>query len=174
MPHTRRPAWSSALVRGLTSRSATQRAAYTDRVIARAVAAAARRSGEAQASTKFPEPSSEQALAVAFGHLAAIGFAENMAGHITWQLDGQSDMLVNPWGLWWQELTASDICVVDAAAREVRGRWDVTPAIHIHTELHRVRDDARVVIHNRPYYVCVLAALGAARTGASDRFAGPG
>ena len=42
-----------------------------------------------------------------------IGFAENMAGHITWQPDGQTDMYVNPWGLWWQELTASDICVVD-------------------------------------------------------------
>ena len=106
------------------------------------------------------ELSNEQALAVAFRHLAGIGFAENMAGHITWQLDGQTDMLVNPWGLWWAELTASDICVVDADARVVRGRWDVTPAIHIHTELHRVRDDARVVIHNHPYYVCVLAALG--------------
>jgi acyl-CoA synthetase len=106
------------------------------------------------------ELSKEQALAVAFRHLAAIGFAENMAGHITWQPDGQTDMLVNPWGLWWQELTASDICMVDADARVVRGRWDVTPAIHIHTELHRVRDDARVVIHNHPYYVCVLAALG--------------
>ena len=47
-------------------------------------------------------------------------------------------MLVNPWGLWWQELTASDICVVDEDARVVRGRWDVTPAIHIHTELHRM------------------------------------
>src|ERR1700743_2495907 len=102
----------------------------------------------------------EQALAVAFRHLAAIGFAENMAGHITWQPDGHSDMFVNPWGLWWQELTASDIGVVDSEARVVRGRWDVTPAIHIHTELHRVRADARVVIHNHPYYVCVLAALG--------------
>jgi ribulose-5-phosphate 4-epimerase/fuculose-1-phosphate aldolase len=104
--------------------------------------------------------SNEQALAVAFRHLAGIGFAENMAGHITWQPAGQTDMLVNPWGLWWQELTASDICVVDQDARVVRGRWDVTPAIHIHTELHRVRDDARVVIHNHPYYACVLAALG--------------
>jgi ribulose-5-phosphate 4-epimerase/fuculose-1-phosphate aldolase len=103
--------------------------------------------------------SDEQALAVAFRHLASIGFAENLAGHITWQLEG-NDMLVNPWGLWWQELTASDICAVDAAGRVVRGRWDVTPAIHIHTELHRLRDDARVVIHNHPYYVCVLAALG--------------
>ena len=104
--------------------------------------------------------SDEQALAVAFRHLAVIGFAENMAGHITWQPDGQTEMLVNPWGLWWQEITASDICVVDGDARVLRGRWDVTPAIHIHTELHRVRDDARVVIHNHPYYVCVLAALG--------------
>ncbi|BCI88438.1 hypothetical protein NIIDMKKI_36440 [Mycobacterium kansasii] len=44
------------------------------------------------------ELSHEQALAVAFRHLAAIGFAENMAGHITWQPDGHTDMLVNPWG----------------------------------------------------------------------------
>lgn len=102
----------------------------------------------------------EQMLAVAFRHLADLGFAENLAGHITWQLDGQTDMLVNPWGLWWKELTASDICVVDEDARVVRGRWDVTPAIHIHTELHRLRPDARVVIHNHPYYVSVLAALG--------------
>ncbi|GAB3010292.1 class II aldolase/adducin family protein [Mycobacterium bourgelatii] len=106
------------------------------------------------------ELSNEQALAVAFRHLASYGFAENMAGHITWQLDGQTDMLVNPWGLWWQELTASDICTVDTEARVIRGKWDVTPAIHIHTELHRARSDARVVIHNHPYYVCVLAALG--------------
>ena len=28
-------------------------------------------------------------------------------------------MFVNPWGLWWQELTASDICVVDEQARVV-------------------------------------------------------
>jgi ribulose-5-phosphate 4-epimerase/fuculose-1-phosphate aldolase len=102
----------------------------------------------------------EQLMAVAFRHLADVGFAENMAGHITWQPDGQStlngrsgeprsEMFVNPWGLWWQELTASDICVVDEHARVVRGRWDVTPG-----------PDARVVIHNHPYYVSLIAALG--------------
>src|SRR5690348_863930 len=83
-----------------------------------------------------------------------------MAGHITWQPEGQTDMYVNPWGLWWQELTASDICVVNEDARVVRGRWDVTPAIHIHTELHRRRPDARVVVHNHPYHVVVLAGAG--------------
>jgi ribulose-5-phosphate 4-epimerase/fuculose-1-phosphate aldolase len=124
-----------------------------------------RRGGlEVWAPSKVPpigvDLTDEQTLAVAFRHLADLGFAENMAGHITWQPDGQSNMFVNPWGLWWQELTASDICVVDENARVVRGRWDVTPAIHIHTELHRLRPDARVVIHNHPYYVSVLAALG--------------
>jgi ribulose-5-phosphate 4-epimerase/fuculose-1-phosphate aldolase len=50
--------------------------------------------------------------------------------------------------------------MVDEHARVVRGRWDVTPAIHIHTEIHRRRPDARVVIHNHPYYVSLIAALG--------------
>ena len=116
--------------------------------------------GAVQGAAHRRRPHRQQQLAIAFRHLADIGFAENMAGHITWQPDGQTDMYVNPWGLWWQELTASDICVVDEDAQVVRGRWDVTPAIHIHTELHRIRPDARVVIHNHPYYVSLIAAFG--------------
>ena len=104
--------------------------------------------------------SNEQALAVAFRHLAGIGFAENLAGHITWQPDGQTDMFDQPVG-----------AVVAGADRlgYLRGRrrcaGDPRPlGCHSRdphpTELHRVREDARVVIHNHPYYVCVLAALG--------------
>lgn len=106
------------------------------------------------------ELSPAQQLACAFRILADDGFSENMAGHITWQLPGSDRMLVNPWGLWWSELTASDICEVDSDANVTSGRWDVTPAIHIHTELHRARPDARVVVHNHPYHVCLVAALG--------------
>ncbi len=107
------------------------------------------------------ELTDEQRLALSFRWLAREGFAENLAGHITWQRPGSDTMLVNPWGLWWREVSASDICEVDADGKLVAGRWDVTPAIHIHTELHRRRNDARVVIHNHPYHVCVLAAIGA-------------
>jgi ribulose-5-phosphate 4-epimerase/fuculose-1-phosphate aldolase len=101
-----------------------------------------------------------QALACAFRILAHGGFSENIAGHITMVKDGTDAMWVNPWGLWWEELSASDLCVVDRDGTVLEGRWDVTPAIHIHTELHRVRPDARVVVHNHPYYVTVLAAVG--------------
>lgn len=104
--------------------------------------------------------SEHQALACAFRILARDGFSENIAGHITWAADDNSSMLVNPWGLWWEEITASDICRVDPDGAVLEGRWDVTPAVHIHTELHRRRPEARVVVHNHPYHATVLAALG--------------
>lgn len=102
-----------------------------------------------------------QALACAFRILAHRGFSENIAGHITVAAPGSDQMLVNPWGLWWEEIKASDLCTVDSDGTVLDGKWDVTPAIHIHTELHRRRPDARVVVHNHPYYVTVLAAVGA-------------
>src|SRR5699024_8130666 len=71
-----------------------------------------------------PDLTDEQTIACAFRILADIGFAENMAGHITWQRPGETQMFVNPWGLWWSELAASDICVVDEDATVIGGRWD--------------------------------------------------
>ncbi len=106
------------------------------------------------------ELTDEQKLACTLRVLAREGFSEHIAGHITWQRPGDENLLVNPWGLLWEEVSASDICTVSMDAEVVDGRWDVTPAIHIHTELHRRRPDARVVIHNHPYYVTLMAALG--------------
>lgn len=106
------------------------------------------------------ELDARQKLACAFRILAMSGFSENIAGHITMRDEATATLWVNPWGLWWEEITASDLCRVDSDARVVEGKWDVTPAIHIHTELHRRRPDAAVVVHNHPYHVTVLAALG--------------
>lgn len=103
----------------------------------------------------------EQALACALRHLDDTGFCENLTGHITWQLDGHDDtLLVNPWGLWWGETKASDILRIAFDGSVVEGKWDVTPAFHIHTELHRRRPDARVVVHNHPMYATILAGIG--------------
>jgi ribulose-5-phosphate 4-epimerase/fuculose-1-phosphate aldolase len=104
--------------------------------------------------------SPRQALAIALRHLDDTGFCENLTGHITWQLSGEETLLVNPWGLWWSEVTASDILTIDELGTVLDGPWDVTPAFHIHTELHRQRPDARVVVHNHPIHATVLAGLG--------------
>ena len=49
-----------------------------------------------------------------------------------------------------------------ATATSSTGRWDVTPAINIHTEIHRRRADAKVLVHNHPYYATLLGILGEA------------
>ena len=107
-----------------------------------------------------PSLSPQQEMACAFRILARGGFGENIAGHITMRDPAGAGLWINPWGLWWEEITAGDLCRVDHDGRVLEGRWDVTPAFHIHTELHRRRPDAAVVIHNHPYHVTVLAALG--------------
>jgi ribulose-5-phosphate 4-epimerase/fuculose-1-phosphate aldolase len=114
-----------------------------------------------RAMAGIPELTAEQELACALRILAAAGWEENLSGHITLALDDGS-LLANPWGMWWQEVTASDIVRVGTDGAVLAGRWDVTPAVFLHTELHRARPDARVVVHNHPHYATLLACLGVA------------
>ena len=128
---------------------------------------AAERAGglAAWAPRSVPGPGVEltpaQELAVALRHLDDVGWCENLTGHITLQVgDGGNRFLVNPWGLWWAEVTAADMLTIDADGVVVDGTLDVTPAVHIHTELPRARPDAAVVVHNHPPYASALAAVG--------------
>ena len=101
----------------------------------------------------------QQELACALRILARDGWRENLSGHITVATD-DGGMWCNPWGLWWEEVRASDILRLDADGRIVDGRWDVTPAVFLHTELHRARADARVIVHNHPYFATLLSTIG--------------
>ncbi|WP_420638603.1 class II aldolase/adducin family protein [Candidatus Poriferisocius sp.] len=102
-----------------------------------------------------------QKIACAARILDAQGYALDVAGHITVVRDDADDgsMWCTPYGLWWGELTASDILVIDTDGEVIQGRWDVTPAVFIHTELHRARPDAKTVIHNHPHYGSLLSTL---------------
>jgi ribulose-5-phosphate 4-epimerase/fuculose-1-phosphate aldolase len=100
-----------------------------------------------------------QALACALRILAHEGWQENLSGHITWA-DDHGALWVNPWGLWWSEVRARDIMRVSFDGAVLSGQWDVTPVVFIHTELHRARPDARIVVHNHPYAATVLSCLG--------------
>jgi ribulose-5-phosphate 4-epimerase/fuculose-1-phosphate aldolase len=100
-----------------------------------------------------------QELACALRILAREGWRENLSGHIT-VATGDGGMWCNPWGLWWEEVRASDTVRLDADGEIVDGDWDVTPAVFLHTELHRVRADAAVVVHNHPYYATLLSTIG--------------
>lgn len=98
-------------------------------------------------------------LACALRICAAEGWKENLSGHIT-VATGDGGMWCNPWGIWWDEVRASDVLRLDADGTIVEGNWDVTPAVFLHTELHRARPDAAVVVHNHPYYATLLSTIG--------------
>jgi ribulose-5-phosphate 4-epimerase/fuculose-1-phosphate aldolase len=104
------------------------------------------------------ELSPQQELACALRVLAREGWRENLSGHIT-VATPDGGMWCNPWGIWWEEVRASDVLRLDADGDIVEGRWDVTPAVFLHTELHRARADAAVVVHNHPYYATLLATM---------------
>jgi ribulose-5-phosphate 4-epimerase/fuculose-1-phosphate aldolase len=99
-----------------------------------------------------------QQLACALRILAREGWRENLSGHITVATD-DGGMWCNPWGMWWEEVRASDVVRLDADGEIVEGNWDVTPAVFLHTELHRVRPDAAVIVHNHPYFATLLATM---------------
>lgn len=84
------------------------------------------------------------------------GYDDHLAGHITYrQADGT--LLVNPWGLTWDEVRASDIMRIDLDGTVLDGPWTVTPAITLHLELHRTRPGTGVAVHNHPRWGTIWA-----------------
>lgn len=108
----------------------------------------------------IPNLTVPEQLACAARILAASGYALDVAGHISVaRPDSHGTMWSTPYGVWWRDLTAADMLVIDAKGEILEGIWDVTPAIAIHTEIHRARPDARVIIHNHPHYGSLLGAM---------------
>lgn len=106
----------------------------------------------------LPELSPRAELALLGRTLHREGYDDHLAGHITYaQADGS--LLVNPFGLPWDEIKASDVMRIDREGRVLDGRWTVTPAIELHLALHRARDDVRVAVHNHPRWGTLWADM---------------
>ncbi|MFZ4519762.1 MAG: class II aldolase/adducin family protein [Microthrixaceae bacterium] len=106
----------------------------------------------------LPELSPQAEVALLCRTLFREGYDDHLAGHITYrQPDGT--LLVNPWGLTWDEVRASDVLRIDTDGNLLEGRWTVTPAIPLHVELHRARPDVAVAVHNHPRWGTIWADL---------------
>jgi L-fuculose-phosphate aldolase len=99
-----------------------------------------------------------QELALLARVLFREGYDDHLAGHITYkQEDGT--FLVNPFGLPWDEVCASDVMRMDAEGNRLDGPWTITQAIPLHVELHRARQDVTVAVHNHPRWSTVWAGV---------------
>jgi ribulose-5-phosphate 4-epimerase/fuculose-1-phosphate aldolase len=107
----------------------------------------------------LPELSPAAELALLARILFREGYDDHLAGHITYkQADGT--LLVNPFGLTWDEVRASDVMRIDLDGKVLDGKWTVTPAITLHLELHRLREDVIVAVHNHPRWATIYADCG--------------
>jgi ribulose-5-phosphate 4-epimerase/fuculose-1-phosphate aldolase len=105
-----------------------------------------------------PELGAKAQVALMCRMLSREGWNEHIAGHITVrQSDGT--ILTNPWELAWDEVRASDIVTIDHQGRILDSRWNVTPAIGLHLQLHALRHDVNVVIHNHGHWSGIWANL---------------
>jgi len=88
-------------------------------------------------------------LAAALRWAAKLGLSEGICNHFSLTLPGPEDRyLINPFGIHWAEMRASHLLVLDRNGTIVEGKGEVeTTAFHIHSRLHRMRQDAVAVLH---------------------------
>jgi len=103
--------------------------------------------------------SAHQELALLARALHREGFNDHTAGHITYRQD-DGTLLLNPWELTWERITASDVLRIDLDGKLLEGRHTVTPGVELHLALHRVRPDVRVIVHHHPEWALVWSAIG--------------
>ena len=89
-------------------------------------------------------------LAACYRAFDWLGWSELIYNHITARVPGAGrHYLINPYGLWYSEVTASNLVKVNIAGETVDGsKYPVNRAgFVIHSAIHAARDDAHCIIH---------------------------
>ena len=89
-------------------------------------------------------------LAAAYRLVAAFKWDDLVFTHISARVPGTDDQfLINPYGLLFEEITASSLLRIDAQGNKLNeSAFHVNPAgFTIHSAIHAVRHDARCVMH---------------------------
>ena len=100
-------------------------------------------------------------LAAAYRLIALHGMTDLIYTHLSVRIPGDGHrFLVNPYGMLFEEITASSLVVVDAEGAPVQETaWPVNPAgFVIHSALHLGRADAHCVMHTHTMAGMTVAA----------------
>jgi ribulose-5-phosphate 4-epimerase/fuculose-1-phosphate aldolase len=89
-------------------------------------------------------------LAACYRLVAAFGWSDLIFTHISARMPGpEHHFLINPYGLLFEEITASSLIKIDQAGNKLSAsEHPITPAgFVIHSAVHAVREDAACVLH---------------------------
>jgi ribulose-5-phosphate 4-epimerase/fuculose-1-phosphate aldolase len=126
-----------------------------------------------EAKLKLPQPPTfatpdearrylKQRLAAAFRLFAKFGYDEGVAGHITARDPERPDHFwVNPFGLDFSLIRASDLVLVNHQGEVVEGEYPVNgAAFAIHSQVHAARPECLAAAHAHSMYGKAWSALG--------------
>lgn len=104
----------------------------------------------------------KQRLAAAFRLFSVFGFDEGVAGHITARDPESPDHFwVNPFGVHFGRIRASDLILVNHRGDVVEGNYPVNgAAFAIHSQVHAARPDVVAAAHAHSMYGKSWASLG--------------
>lgn len=108
------------------------------------------------------EQSLRQELAACYRLIAHFRMSDLIFTHISLRLPGpEHHFLINPYGLLFDEITASSLVKIDLQGRPVEATpHPVNPAgFVIHSAIHAAREDAHCVLHTHTRAGCAVAAL---------------
>jgi ribulose-5-phosphate 4-epimerase/fuculose-1-phosphate aldolase len=115
----------------------------------------------------FEKPEDErlhrkQRLAAAFRLFSKFGFDEGVAGHITVRDPVHTDTFwVNPFGVHFSQIKASNLIRVDHTGATVEGTLPVNAAAYaIHSRIHQARPDVVAAAHSHSIYGKAFSSLG--------------
>jgi ribulose-5-phosphate 4-epimerase/fuculose-1-phosphate aldolase len=88
-------------------------------------------------------------LAALYRLTALYGWDDFLYTHISARVPGpEHHFLLNPFGLWFEEVTASNLVKVDLDGKILDGEWGINQAGYvIHSAIHEARPDAHFVAH---------------------------
>ena len=88
-------------------------------------------------------------LAALYRLVALFGWDDLIFTHITAKVPGTEHLLINPYGMTFDEITASSLVKIDLQGRKVmESEYDINPAgFTIHSCIHAARKDAMCVLH---------------------------
>lgn len=104
----------------------------------------------------------KERLAAGFRLFGRFGFDEGVAGHITARDPERSDCFwVNPFGMSFKHIRASDLILVDHRGEVVEGDWPVnSAAFAIHSQVHAARPDVIAAAHSHSRFGRAFSTLG--------------
>ena len=106
----------------------------------------------------------KQRMAAAFRLFDRFGFNEGVAGHLTGRDPEHPELFwVNPFGMSFGLIRASDLILVNHEGEVVEGDWPVnTAAFAIHSQIHAARPDVNSAAHTHSPYGRAFSTLGKA------------